>query len=122
MTQTSGSTALGIVLDYHWAWTSDDIDHAMTLVADDVVCRAPGGDLVGKEAYRDFIAGFAPSLTGLTDVASFVDGDRVALFYHPHTAVTDGAPAAECFTLRNGVISESVLVFDRLSFAPPSPQ
>lgn len=58
MTQTSCSTALGIVLDYHRAWTSDDIDHAMTLVVDDVVCRAPGGDLVGKEAYRRL--SFAP--------------------------------------------------------------
>lgn len=120
MTATSGTTALDIVLDYHRAWTGGDIDRAMTLVADDIVCRAPGGDLTGKAAYRGYLAGFAPNLTGLTDVASFADADRVALFYYPHTAATSTAPAAECFTVRDDVIVESVLVFDRMSFAPPA--
>ncbi|MFE7746353.1 nuclear transport factor 2 family protein [Nocardia sp. NPDC057455] len=92
----------------------------MTHVADGIVCRAPGGDLTGKDTYRAFLAGFAPNLTGLTDVASFADGDQVALFYYPHTATTSTAPAAECFTVRDGKIVASVLVFDRLSFAPPT--
>lgn len=122
MTQTSGSIARETVLDYHRAWTSGDIDRAMTYVADDIVCRAPGDDLVGKGAYRGYLAGFAPNVTGLTDVATFADGDRVALFYYPHTAATSTAPAAECFTVRDGQIAESVLVFDRLSFAPPNDQ
>lgn len=120
MTQTSDSTALETVLDYHRAWTSGDVDQAMMFVADDIVCHAPGEDLVGKDAYRRFLADFAPNLTGLSEVASFADGDRVALVYYPHTAVTTSAPAAECFILRDGVIAENVLVFDRLSFAPPS--
>jgi ketosteroid isomerase-like protein len=122
MTQTTGSTALDTVLDYHRAWTSGDIDQAMSKVADDVVCHAPGEDLTGKDAYREYIASFAPSLTGLSDVARFADGDRVALFYYPETAVTSTALAAECFTVREGLIAESVLAFDRLSFAPPSQQ
>lgn len=123
MTQTAGSTtALETVMGYHQAWTSGDVDRAMARVADDIVCRAPGGDLIGKEAYRAFLAGFVPNLTGLTDVASFADADRVALFYYPHTAATSTAPAAECFTVRDGKIVESVLVFDRLSFAPPNEQ
>jgi ketosteroid isomerase-like protein len=122
MTQTSASTALETVLDYHRAWTSGDIDTAMTYVADDIVCRAPGGDLTGKDTYRGFLAGFAPNLTGLTDVASFADGEHVALFYYPHTAATSTAPAAEYFTVRGEEIVASVLVFDRLSFAPPNDQ
>lgn len=122
MTQTSASTALETVLDYHRAWTSGDIDTAMTYVADDIVCRAPGGDLTGKDTYRGFLAGFAPNLTGLTDVASFADGEQVALFYYPHTAATSTAPAAEYFTVRGEEIVASVLVFDRLSFAPPNDQ
>jgi ketosteroid isomerase-like protein len=80
MTQTSASE---IVQDYHLAWTSGDVDRAMTRVADDITCIAPGQHLTGKEAYRAFIAGFAPALTGLSDIASFTDGDRVALFYYP---------------------------------------
>ena len=92
----------------------------MTQVAEDVTCRAPGADLTGKDAYREFIAGFAPALTGLADIASFTDGNRVALFYYPQTVATTTAPAAECFTVRDGKIAESVLIFDRLSFGPPA--
>lgn len=117
MTQRS---ALATVQDYHRAWTSGDVDQAMTWVADDITCRAPGTDLTGKEAYREFLAGFAPALTGLADIASFADDDRVALFYYPQTATTTTAPAAECFTVRKAKIIDSVLVFDRLSFGPPS--
>ena len=92
----------------------------MAFVADDVSCRAPGVDLHGKSEYERFIGGFAPRLTGLVDIASFADGNRVALFYCPQTAVADAAPAAECFTVEGGKIVDSVLIFDRLSFAPPA--
>jgi len=119
---TQPSTAIETVLDYHRAWTSGDIARAMTYVADDIVCHAPGEDLVGKDAYGGYLAGFAPNLIGLSDVASFAGGDRVALFYYPHTATTSTAPAAECFTVRDGRIAASVLVFDRLSFSPPNQQ
>ncbi|NDL60530.1 nuclear transport factor 2 family protein [Phytoactinopolyspora mesophila] len=119
MTQTTTSTALETVLDYHRAWTSGDLERAMTRVAEDIVCRAPGVDLSGKDAYRGYLAEFLPNLAGLTDVASFADAGHVALFYYPHTAATTTAPAAEYFTVRDGAIVESVLVFDRLSFVPP---
>lgn len=108
-----------IVEAYHRAWTGDDIEAAMAFVADDVACRAPGVDLHGKSEYEQFIGGFAPRLTGLIDIASFADGNRVALFYCPQTAVADAAPVAECFTVEGGKIVDSVLIFDRLSFAPP---
>lgn len=116
MTPTS---PLEIVLDYHQAWTGGDVDRAMTWVADDIAAQMPGQDLAGKTAYGEFLAGFAPSLTGLTDIGSFADGERVALFYCPHTAATTTAVAAECFTVRDAKIVESVLVFDRLSYGPP---
>lgn len=114
------STPAQIVQKYHRAWTGGDIDNAMTLVADDITCRAPGADLAGKDAYRAYIAGFAPMLTGIGDIAEFADAERVALFYYPQTAATSIAPAAEYFTVRDGKITESVLVFDRLSFGPPA--
>lgn len=107
-----------LVRAYHEAWTSDRVAEAMEYVAEDVRCAAPGLDINGREQYREFIGGFAPMLTGVADIASFDDGERVALFYYPKTAVTDTAPAAECFTVRGNRIVESVLVFDRLSFAP----
>ena len=36
--------------------------------------------------------------------------------------MTSTAPAAEYFTVRDGRIVESLLVFDRLSYAPPQAQ
>lgn len=112
-------TARDIVQKYHRAWTSGDIDAAMSYVADDITCRAPGIDLDGKYPYREFIGGFAPMLTGIGDIAEFVDEDRVALFYYPETTSTSTTPAAEFFTVKGGKIAESVLIFDRLSYGPP---
>ena len=43
-----------------------------------------------------------------------------ASVWHLGFGVTGIAAAAECFTVENGLITGSVLVFDRLSFAPPS--
>ncbi len=108
------------VMSYHQAWTTGDIKTAMSYVADDITCRAPGVDLDSKQAYQAFIAGFAPTLTGIGDIANFTNGDRVALFYYPQTAATSIAPAAECFTVRNGKIIDSILIFDRLSYGPPT--
>lgn len=113
-------TPLEIVEHYHDAWTSGDVDGAMRWVADDIFCRAPGQDLVGKDPYRRFLAGFAPTLTGVADIGTMADGPRVVRFYYPQTAVTATAPAAEHFTVRDGQIVENVLVFDRLSYAPPA--
>lgn len=116
----NSESAQDIVRRYHRAWTSGEVETAMELVSDGIACRAPGVDLDGKDAYREFIAGFAPMLTGITDIAEFAERDRVALFYYPETAATTTAPAAEFFTIRDGLISESVLIFDRLSYGPPS--
>lgn len=107
------------VQKYHRAWTSGDIDTAMSYVADDIACRAPGVDLDGKDAYRGFIGGFAPMLTGIGDIAEFIDRDRVALFYYLQTETTSTTPAAEFFTVKDAKITESVLIFDRLSYGPP---
>lgn len=116
MTQDS---AYETVQKYHHAWTSGDVETAMGYVDDHITCRAPGVDLDGKNAYREFIGGFAPMLTGIGQIAEFVDGDRVALFYYPQTASTSTTPAAEFFTIHDGKITRSVLIFDRLSYGPP---
>ena len=61
-----------------------------------------------------------PRLTGVVDVAGFAEGDHVVLIYYPQTAVTADTPAAEYFTVRDGTIAESLLMFDRLSYTPPN--
>ena len=119
MTQQTQTTALDTVLAYHRAWTSGDVTAALEYVADNIVCQAPGAELIGKDAYGAFLGGFAPTLTGLTDLAAFGDDDHVVLFYYPHIGQITTVPAAEHFTLRDGKIAENILVFDRLSYAPP---
>ncbi|AXK45869.1 nuclear transport factor 2 family protein [Brachybacterium saurashtrense] len=114
----SQSPTLDLVTAYHLAWTSGDIEAAMRLVDDDIVCRAPGVDLHGEGAYAQFLGGFAPMLTGIGDIAEFAGGEQVTLFYYPQTAATTTTPAAELFTVRDARIAESVLIFDRLSYAP----
>ena len=40
---------------YYNAWTSKDIDLAMSYLADDIVCDAPAGRIDGVAAYREFL-------------------------------------------------------------------
>jgi ketosteroid isomerase-like protein len=120
MTQQAERTAVDVVSAYHRAWTSGDVDAAMHLVADDVVCQVPGEETAGKDGWRAYLQGFVPMLTGVSDLTSLSDDDQVALLYSPHTAVTSTAYAAEHFRVRDGLIASIVLVFDRLSYAPPA--
>ena len=94
MTNISQSAALKTALAYHRAWTSGELDGAIAHVADDIICRAPDGDITGKDAYRSYLGGFIRIMTGLTDVAAFGDEEHALLFYYPHTAATSSAPAA----------------------------
>lgn len=123
MTETTQTTspALRTALAYHQAWTSQNLDQAMTHVADDIACDAPGARISGAQQYRDFLGRFMTQLTGVQTVAAFGDDTTAVLFYYPHTASTSDAPTAECFTIADGKITRTVLVFDRPSFAPPQP-
>ncbi|WP_207782105.1 nuclear transport factor 2 family protein [Phytoactinopolyspora limicola] len=122
MTDNNPSPALAIALAYHRAWTSRDLDAAMTYVADDVFWRVPDGDLKGKDAYRGYLENFLNVFSGVADVAAFGDDEHAVLFYYPQTPTTSTAPAGEHFTIRDGLIVENLLAFDRLSYAPPAEQ
>jgi ketosteroid isomerase-like protein len=50
------SAALRVAMAYFRAWTSKDLNQAMTFIADDIVCDAPAGRIDGAEAYRAFMA------------------------------------------------------------------
>jgi hypothetical protein len=121
MTDPGAPLALATALAYHQAWTSQDLDQAMTYIADDSTCDAPGARISGAQQYRGFLGGFMTQLTGVQTVAAFGDDTTAVLVYYPHTASVSDAPTAECFTVAGGKITRSVLVFDRPSFAPPQP-
>jgi hypothetical protein len=113
--------ALTTAIAYHQAWTDKDLDLAMTYVAEQIVCEAPGGNIVGALQYRQFLDGFMQKLTGLSMIAAFGDEKTAVLMYYPHTTAVSDAPTAEWFTVADGKIVRTILVFDRLSFAPPHP-
>jgi hypothetical protein len=47
------NTALDIALAYHHAWTSGDMDAAISYVGDDVVFDAPPNQRARRRALRD---------------------------------------------------------------------
>ena len=64
MTETT-SPALRTALAYYQAWTSHDLDQAMSYIADDIVCDAPAGPPArALTAYRGFMGPFVQILTG----------------------------------------------------------
>ncbi len=115
MTESTGS-ALDVVLAYYRAWSNKDLDEAMTYIADDIVCDAPAGRIVGAEAYRAFIGPFAAMLLGSQLIAAFGDDETALVMYDTETVPVKSAPGSECVTVEDGKITASRFLFDRLPF------
>jgi hypothetical protein len=115
MTETT-SPALRTALAYHQAWTSHDLDKAMSYIADDIVCDAPAGRLEGADAYRGFMGPFVQILTGSELIAAFGDAQTALIMYDTETVPVKSAPGAECVTVNDGKITYSRFVFDRAPF------
>jgi ketosteroid isomerase-like protein len=114
---TAGSNpALDLALAYYQAWTSKDLDQAMTYVADDIVCDAPAGRIEGAAAYRAFLAPFVQLLISTELLAAFGDDTKAVLMYDTQTIPVPSGPGAECLTITNGKITYSRFVFDRTPF------
>jgi ketosteroid isomerase-like protein len=105
-----------VALAYYEAWTSRDIDRAMSYIAADIVCEAPAGRIEGAEAYRAFMAPFVEILERAEMIAAFGDERRALIMYDTDTAPVKHAPAAECVTVRDGKITHSWFIFDRAPF------
>ena len=111
MTDTT-SPAMRTALAYYEAWTSHDLDKAMSYIADDVVLDSPAGRLEGTEAYRGFLGPFLQIFTGSKMIAAFGDDETALVMYDTETVPVKSAPAAECVTVKDGKITYSRNVFD----------
>jgi ketosteroid isomerase-like protein len=111
-------TALQVATAYFEAWTSKDLDRAMTYVADDVICDAPAGRIEGAAAFRAFMTPFVGMLISAELIAALEekDGDRAVLVYDSATRLVASGPACECVTVRDGRIVHNRFIFDRLPF------
>lgn len=112
----ANSPALQTSLAYHHAWTSHDLDTAMSYVADGIVCDSPAGRLDGADAYRGFMDPFVKILTGSSIIAAFGDEETALVMYDTATMPVRSAPAAECVRVRDGKITHSRFIFDRAPF------
>jgi ketosteroid isomerase-like protein len=111
MTDTS-SPALRTWLAYYQAWTSHDLDKAMSYVADDIVYDTPAGRLEGADAYRAFQGPFTQILTGSKMIAAFGDDQTALVMYDTETVPVKSAPGAEYVTVKDGKITYGRTVFD----------
>jgi ketosteroid isomerase-like protein len=116
MTETT-SPALRTALAYFHAWTSHDLDKALEYIAADIVCDAPAGRLEGREAYLGFMRPFVQILTGSQIIAAFGDEKTAVIVYDAATVPVASAPAAECVTVTDGMITYNRFIFDRVPFA-----
>ena len=110
------SPALQVALAYFEAWTSKDLDTAMSYIAEDIVCDAPAGRLEGAEAYRAFMGPFAQILLEARIIAAFGDDSTALIMYDTRTVPVDDAPGAECVKVSEGKITRSRFLFDRAPF------
>lgn len=110
------SPALQVALAYHRAWTSKDLEQAMTYVAEDIVCDAPPGRIEGAAAYRAFLAPFVQILRSTELIAAFGDDQTALVMYDTETIPVKSAPGAECVTVKQGRITYSRFLFDRTPF------
>ena len=103
---------------YANAWTSGDIDTAMSYLADDIVREAPAGTIEGKPAYREFTTTFVsrPSSSPAASPRSSPATAAPQILYTNDTKVVQGMRAMDYATVENGKITRLVTVFDRLPF------
>jgi len=116
MTATNG-LAQKIAEAYARAWTSGDVDKAMTYLADDIVCDAPAGRVEGVAAYRPFTQEFVDVLTSATITKVLADDTSAAIVYSFDTQWVKDFRCMEYVTVEDGKIKHILTVFDRLPAA-----
>jgi hypothetical protein len=88
----------------------------MTYIADDIVCDAPAGRIEGAAAYRAFMGPFVQMLISADMIAAFGDDETALVMYDTETVPVESAPGAECVTVKDGKITYSRFLFDRVPF------
>jgi ketosteroid isomerase-like protein len=114
---TSTSPALNVAQDYAQAWTSGDIDKALSFLADNIVCEAPAGRVEGLAAHRTFTEEFVAVLVNSTIIKVLADDTNAAIVYSFDTAWVKNFRCIEYMTVEDGKIKHILTVFDRLPAA-----
>lgn len=116
MTATS-ALAQKIAEDFVRAWTSKDVEKALSFLADDVVCEAPNGRFEGVEGYRGFLEPFASSIISATVIDVLGNDTHAATVYTTDTPFLKDFRGIDYITVENGKITRVISVFDLLPMA-----
>jgi len=103
-----------IATEFVAAWTAKDVEAALRLLADDVVCEAPSGRFEGVAGYRGFIEPFAAMITGASVVDVLGDDTHAVTVYTTDTPFLQDFRGIDYVTVADGKITHILCVFDRL--------
>jgi hypothetical protein len=106
-----------VVSRYFAAWTSQRVDEAFALLADDLQFSGPSASIQGAAAFRPALAGFAAMTKAARKLWLVVDGDRAAMLYDCDLPEPVGTlRIASFFRVEHGYIREYDTRFDATLF------
>jgi hypothetical protein len=114
---TAPSAAQKVAEEYVRAWTGRDVDKALSLLADDVVCEAPNGTFEGIEGLRGFLEPFVSTVISATVVDVLGNDTHAAAVYVTDTQFLKDFRGMDYLTVENGKITHMVSHFDLLPMA-----
>ena len=115
MTEPSNS-ALYTALAFHRACAGRDVEQAMSHIAQDIVCRAPAGPVIGADAFRALMRPLSQLLIPSEVIAAFGNTQTAVLIYNTETVSVKNAAVAEYLTVNDNLIVEMTIIFDQTSF------
>jgi ketosteroid isomerase-like protein len=111
MTETTAS-GQQIAHDYVRAWLRGDVETALSLIAEDIVCEAPNGVINGRAAYRELLTPFASALLSSELIDVLAEDAHAATAYRVETPFAKDYCGMEYLTVQDGKITRAISVFD----------
>lgn len=111
---TASSAAQKIAEDYVRAWTGREVDKALSLLADNVVCEAPTGTFEGIDGLRGFLEPFVSTLISATVIDVLGNDTHAAVVYVTDTQLLKDFRGMDYLTVEDGKITHMVSHFDLL--------
>jgi hypothetical protein len=114
---TTDDATRNAVMGYFTAWTTNKVDEAYALLADDLEFSGPSASYASAAAFRPALIGFAKMTKGARVVDLIVQGDRAALLYDCDLPDPVGTlRIASFFRVENGKIRVYDTRFDTTEF------
>ena len=114
---TTSSAAQKIAEEYVRAWSGRDVEKALSLAADNIVCEAPNGTFEGIDGLRGFLEPFVSTIVSATVVDVLGNDTHAAAVYVTDTQFLKNFRGMDYITVENGKITQIISHFDLLPMA-----